>query len=153
MKPRRIDLDELYGPDTIMRRVAIVRFAEVLGLAQALRHARAAELHDLRIACKRLRFALERFSTFEPSLHEAVIRLAQLQDALGDIHDRDVLMELLPKSARNTAHRLEVQREDAVTRARALWHDAFATFGPFAGLVHFTGLGHGVGEAFGTTLV
>ena len=153
MRPRPIDLNDLYGTDAIMRRVAIVRFAELLTHATALRRARAEEIHTLRITCKRLRFALERFSTFEPSLHEAAIRLTQLQDALGDVHDRDVLLALLPKTARNTAHRLEVQREDAVARGRALWHDAFAPFGPFEGLMRFTGLGYGVGAALGTTVV
>ena len=153
MKPRVIDLEELHGIDTIMRRVAIVRFAELLTHAPALRRARANEIHTLRIACKRLRFALERFSAFEPSLHEAAIRLTQLQDALGDVHDRDVLLALLPKTARNTAHRLEIQREDAIARGRALWHDAFAPFGPFEGLMRFTGLGYGVGEALGGTTV
>lgn len=146
MKARPIDLDDAWGVDAVMRRVAIVRFAEVLALSPALRRGRPDELHALRIACKRLRYALERFSAFEPALHDAGVRLSQLQDTLGEVHDRDVLLRALPAEARNTSHRLSVQREEALGRTRALLHDAFATYGPFEGLVRFTGLGYGAGD-------
>ncbi len=153
MKARSIDLSDTFDRDAVMRRVAIVRFAELLAVAPALRRGRSAEIHALRIACKRLRYALERFSTFEPSLHDAGVRLMQMQDALGDVHDRDVLLDIVPHAARNTANRLHAEREDAVARARALWYDAFAAYGPFEGLMRFTGLAYGVGVAAGTTVV
>lgn len=146
MKARSIDLGELVGTDAVMRRIAIVRFAEVLALAPALRRGRAEELHALRIACKRLRYALERFSVFEPALHDPGVRLAQLQDALGEIHDRDVLLQTIPNSARTTVYRLQMQRDEALARTRALLHDAFSAYGPFEGLVRFTGLGYGAGD-------
>ncbi len=141
MKARQIDLSEAVGAQDAMRRIAIVRFAEVLALAPALRKGRAQELHDLRIACKRLRYTLEHFARFEPSLLEAVTRLSQLQDALGGVHDRDVLIGTLPRGMHRTAQRLRMQRESSIERARARWHDAFAPYGPFEGLVRFTGLG------------
>ncbi len=151
MKARPIDFDDVDGTDTVMRRVAIVRFAEVLALTPALRRGRSADLHALRIACKRLRYALERFCVFEPALHDAGVRLTQLQDTLGDVHDRDVLLEILPHGARKTVYRLQLQRDEALARTRALLHDAFAAYGPFEGLVRFTGLagsakGYGAGE-------
>lgn len=146
MKARRVDLSDAWGVDDAMRRIAIVRFAEVLTLAPALRHGRTAELHDLRIACKRLRYALERFTPREPALLDGATRLAQLQDVLGDLHDRDVLLAIMPRDVSATMHRLREERTDALSRARALWHDAFATYGPFEGLMRFTGLGYGFGD-------
>ena len=130
MKARQIDLSEAASVQDAMRRIAIVRFAEVLALASALRRRRMQELHDLRIACKRLRYTLERFARSEPSLFDAVTRLTQLQDALGEAHDRDVLARDLPKELHETRHRLQAQREESIDRARALWHDAFAPYGP-----------------------
>jgi CHAD domain-containing protein len=146
MKARPIDLSDAWGIDDAMRRIAIVRFAEVLTLVPALRHGRNRELHDLRIACKRLRYALERFTSREPALLDAATRLAQLQDVLGDLHDRDVLLAIMPRDLHASSHRVHGERDDALARARALWRDAFATYGPFEGLMRFTGLGYGFGE-------
>jgi CHAD domain-containing protein len=146
MKARRIDLSDAFGVDDAMRRIAIVRFAEVLTLVPALRNGRSGELHDLRIACKRLRYALERYVQREPSLLEAASRLGQLQDALGELHDRDILLEMAAKDLHATAQRIRLQRDEALARARALWRDAFASYGPFEGLMRFTGLGHGFSD-------
>jgi len=150
MKAREIDLSEACGVEDAMRRIAIVRFAEVLSLAPALRHESTVALHALRIACKRLRYALSRFASREPSLLEAASRLAQLQDALGEYHDCMVLLEAVPPALHATRARVQVLADDAHARARALWRDAFATYGPFADLVRFTGLGYGLGDAVGS---
>jgi CHAD domain-containing protein len=146
MKARQIDLSDACGVDDAMRRIAIVRFAEVLTLVPALRRGRSRDLHDLRIACKRLRYALESFTPREPALLEAASRLSQLQDALGDLHDRDLLLLVMPKKLLVSAQSIRIQREDALARARALWRDAFAPYGPFEGLMRFTGLGYGFAE-------
>ncbi|MGD0966815.1 MAG: CHAD domain-containing protein [Candidatus Aquilonibacter sp.] len=146
MKARQIDLSDACGVDDAMRRIAIVRFAEVLTLVPALRRGRSRDLHDLRIACKRLRYALESFTPREPALLEAASRLSQLQDALGDLHDRDLLLLVMPKKLQVSAARIRIEREDALARARALWRDAFAPYGPFEGLMRFTGLGYGFAE-------
>lgn len=145
MKARDIDLTVACGVDDAMRRIAIVRFAELLTLAPALRTQRARDLHDFRIACKRLRFALERFTSKEPSLLEAASRLSQLQEALGHWHDRETLLVHV-SVLHLTARRIATERDDALSRANALWRDAFATFGPFEGLMRFTGLGYGLGD-------
>ena len=149
MKTRHVDLSEACGIEDAMRRIAIVRFAEVLTLAPALRKDSAAGLHDFRIACKRLRHAIARFTNREPALLEAASRLGQLQDALGEWHDCTVLLETLPLEMRFGRSRARELSADALARARALWRDAFATYGPFAGLVRFTGLGYGLGEGEG----
>jgi len=149
MKARRVDLSDAAGVDDAMRRIAIVRFAEVLTLVPALRRGRAAELHALRIACKRLRYALERYVTREPALLEAASRLSQLQDALGEVHDRELLLAEMPKGLHVTMQRIQTERDEALARARALWRDAFATYGPFEGLMRFTGLGYGFADGDG----
>ena len=146
MKARAIDLSSAFGIEDAMRRIAIVRFSELLTLSPSLKSGKARDLRGARVACKRLRCALERFAKREPSLLEAASRLAQLQDALGDWHERDLLLAVLPPELESTARRIRGEREDALSRARALWRDAFARYGPFAGLVHFTGLGYGFGD-------
>jgi len=57
---------------------------------------RVKELHDLRIAAKRLRYTLEIFEDYLPDFcKEAAKELAQIQDELGDLHDSDVMIALL----------------------------------------------------------
>jgi CHAD domain-containing protein len=54
------------------------------------------ELHNLRIAAKRLRYTLEIFEDFLPEDCKAAGKeLQQLQDELGELHDSDVLIALL----------------------------------------------------------
>jgi hypothetical protein len=57
---------------------------------------RIRELHDLRIAAKRLRYSLEIFEDVLPEFSkEAVNELTRLQNELGDLHDSDVMIALL----------------------------------------------------------
>lgn len=149
MKARDIDLSHAVGIEDAMRRIAIVRFSELLALAPALASHRVKELHDLRIACKRLRYTLERFKSAEPLLMEPAGRLEQLQESLGNWHDCDLLLATMPAGLGVTRGRIIAERDEALARSRALWRDAFAPYGPFLGLVRFTGLGYGVGEAAG----
>ncbi len=54
------------------------------------------ELHNLRIAAKRLRYTLEVFEDYLPEACKAAVdELQQLQDELGAMHDSDVLIALL----------------------------------------------------------
>lgn len=54
------------------------------------------ELHDLRIAAKRLRYTLEVFAEVLPAQsQEFVDELATLQDELGALHDSEVMLALL----------------------------------------------------------
>jgi len=54
------------------------------------------ELHDLRIAAKRLRYTLEIFEEVLPQASKAVVKeLEQIQDELGELHDSDVMIALL----------------------------------------------------------
>lgn len=135
MKARPIATSDAPTVEEAILRIVSVRFAEVLVLSQALQHRRAAELHDFRIACKRARYMCERFTPQHPELRDAATRLTELQDALGEAHDRDVLLEEIQSDAPRTARRLQQERTRCVTRASALWHDAFARNGPFQAVV------------------
>jgi hypothetical protein len=62
------------------------------------------ELHQMRIAAKRLRYTLElfqaaydAFSEISPSIQRAAREAEQIQEALGAIHDADVLAPRLSK--------------------------------------------------------
>lgn len=58
------------------------------------------ELHALRIDCKRLRYALEFHAAACGFSYDAERRLArEMQDVLGDIHDRDLLAQWLEEGA------------------------------------------------------
>src|SRR5574340_442980 len=55
-----------------------------------------AELHNMRIAAKRLRYTFEVFEDALPVASKTVLKeLVQLQEELGDLHDSDVMIALL----------------------------------------------------------
>lgn len=97
-KPRPvpgIDPSEPMRPNA--RRILRVRIDEVWSYEPHIRDpARVRELHDMRIACKRLRYLLEIFEVaFPGDLTWAIEQVRELQDLLGDIHDRDVQVPML----------------------------------------------------------
>lgn len=54
------------------------------------------ELHDLRIAAKRLRYTLEIFEEILPEASKSIVNeLEQIQNELGALHDSDVMIALL----------------------------------------------------------
>lgn len=123
MKPQRVDLHGVENVDELVERVLQTRLREARALASGLERRDKQGLHDFRIACKRLRYALERFQTVEPSLEEIAERLATLQDALGEAHDRDVLLQILPPTMPETERRLQRERTELVDRGAALWQE------------------------------
>jgi len=55
-----------------------------------------AELHNMRIAAKRLRYTFEVFEDVLPVASKAVLKeLVQIQEELGNFHDSDVMIALL----------------------------------------------------------
>ncbi len=57
---------------------------------------RSNELHDLRIAAKRLRYTLEIFLDVLPEETNSIIEeVTQIQEELGNLHDSDVMIALL----------------------------------------------------------
>ena len=123
MKPERVDLRGVREPRELINRVVQTRLREAQRLAAALESRDQAELHDFRIACKRLRYTLERFESLEPWLQPAAERLALVQDALGEAHDRDVLLTILPPAMGQTQRRLLLDRDACVDSATKLWNE------------------------------
>jgi CHAD domain-containing protein len=79
------------------RRILAVRIEEVFQYDGTVADpTRVTELHDMRIACKRLRYLLEIFDiAFRADLDPFLEQVKDLQDILGDIHDRDVQVPML----------------------------------------------------------
>jgi len=79
------------------RRILQVRIDEVYSFDGLVADpANVTELHDMRIACKRLRYLLEIFGiAFEADLEPFLDEVKGLQDLLGDIHDCDVQIPML----------------------------------------------------------
>lgn len=75
------------------QRIAKQRVADLLAFDKAVRDpANVRELHDLRIAAKRLRYTLEVLgSVLGPAAAAVEDEARALQDLLGEVHDCDVL--------------------------------------------------------------
>ncbi len=74
------------------------RLQELLSWRSALADpAEVSRLHDMRIAAKRLRYALEMFQVCFPQTKDALKDLTDIQERIGDIHDLDVLLDLMRK--------------------------------------------------------
>ncbi len=57
---------------------------------------RVRELHNLRIAAKRLRYTFEVFEEFLPEASRPIVKeLEQIQEELGALHDCDVMIAML----------------------------------------------------------
>ena len=123
MKPQRVDLRDARSIGDVAKSVLETRLREARALAGALERRERIDLHDFRIACKRLRYALERFEALDSMLALGADRLAQLQDELGEVHDRDVLLAILPPAMGQTERRLQSEREACVDRAIMLWSE------------------------------
>lgn len=97
-KPRPVsglDPDARLRPNA--RRILAVRIEEVYAFDGLVADpANVAQLHAMRIACKRLRYLLEIFGiAFDADLSPLLDEIRILQDLLGDIHDCDVQIPML----------------------------------------------------------
>lgn len=125
------------------RRILAVRIDEVWAYGPAVvQPGRVRELHDMRIACKRLRYLLEIFAVgFTADLDPFIEEVRGLQDILGDIHDRDVQVPMLhahlaalADSDESAARRLLAESTPAQADA-----DADAAFARFRAALESTG--------------
>jgi CHAD domain-containing protein len=76
------------------RRQCVAGLAEMYGFAPCVHdEARDKELHEMRIAAKRLRYSMEIFrSCFGPDIAERIGDVKTIQEKIGQIHDCDVLV-------------------------------------------------------------
>jgi len=86
------------------------------------------QLHELRIACKRLRYTAEFLSPVYPEGLRKLIRTAtRMQTFLGDVHDANVYKETIRLYRRRRRKTSSVQADDSAVRhlyARLdTWHD------------------------------
>jgi CHAD domain-containing protein len=90
-----LDPDRRMRPNA--RRILSARIAEVYAYDGYIADpANVRELHDMRIAFKRLRYLLEIFGVaFDTDLSPFLDEVKAMQDLLGDIHDRDVQVPML----------------------------------------------------------
>jgi CHAD domain len=128
-KPRRVeglDPDDRLLPNA--RRLLAVRIDEVYSYDGPVRDpANITQLHDMRIACKRLRYVMEIFGiAFDSDLEPELDQIKELQDLLGDIHDCDVQVPMLEahlawltSREAGAARRLVTETAETVTAAGA----------------------------------
>jgi hypothetical protein len=90
-----------------------VRIAELLSWERFVSDpARVAELHEMRIAAKRLRYTLELIAPlYDGTMDEPIDRVKKIQEHLGSIHDADVLV---PELEAHLLETLKSRRKDAV---------------------------------------
>jgi CHAD domain-containing protein len=84
------------------------RLAELYRFAPCVADpARVSELHDMRIAAKRLRYTMEIFAPCFPDAEFAPLYeiVKSVQEQIGDIHDCDVRVPLLQQFLSQHAHR------------------------------------------------
>ena len=108
MKARRVKgLDADMPLADAAERIIGVRLTELCDLAaRAQDPAAVRELHDTRIAAKRLRYVLEMTADcFGPYAKTATKRAKDVQDLLGEIHDCDVMLPRLDELRWRTRER------------------------------------------------
>jgi CHAD domain-containing protein len=97
--------------------LAVERLNEAKGLhGKALRADKPAAWHALRIGLKKFRYTVE---SLLPQEYEAWSpNLKQLQDTLGEVHDLDVLREIIKQRAVGEAAELQPEWERTIDRQR-----------------------------------
>src|SRR5436305_13953369 len=78
------------------RTIARIRLEEIYEWSQHVDNPyEVHNLHNLRIAAKRLRYTLELFEDVLPEESKAIVEeLTKIQDELGALHDNDVMVAL-----------------------------------------------------------
>ncbi len=95
-----VPIYKLTLPDAPLRDsapVILVRLQEMYDFAPAIRDPQnVRELHDMRIAAKRLRYTMELFAPVFGSPFAQTLKIVEdIQERLGAIHDADVIVPLL----------------------------------------------------------
>lgn len=107
---KAVPIYKLTRPDAPLRvsaPVVLVRLQEMLEWSPAIHDpANVEELHNMRIAAKRLRYTLEIFApSLGPDAGATLKTVEEIQEQLGAIHDCDVLFPLLSATLEKEAER------------------------------------------------
>ena len=135
MKAREVEGLDPAGPlRPNVTRIVATRLDELRGFAEAALAADASETqHDMRIAAKRLRYALELFAPcLGGEANEARRAAQQLQSVLGDLHDCDLMLGKV-EGIGSVESFLRERRERLLRGFVALWQ-AEASKGTWAAL-------------------
>ena len=91
-----------------------VRLAELWGWAAHMPYPeRVRELHDMRIAAKRVRYCFEFFMpAMEDGFKDLLKQFKRLQDYLGEIHDCDVWVDYLRVQLRDAFREMSLRRKE-----------------------------------------
>lgn len=114
-------------------------FSAVLAYDRPLAQLSSDEQHQLRIACKKLRYTAEFFGSLYPERMKALVAMmVQLQDLLGEGHDADVFSARIaqlqkkagggagrPRAAavRAVQEHLKRRKQRLVSKARGVWKE------------------------------
>ena len=80
---------------------------------------RREELHNMRISIKRLRYTMEFFAVnYDQHFTNFIKTVIELQDILGDIHDSDVVLDILAKYQEKQAPTMLPGIENLIKRTR-----------------------------------
>lgn len=101
------------------RRAILRQIKKVRKCAPRIDDAASEDLHALRIDCKRMRYAVEFFRrACHGSPQKWIDEVAQVQDVLGEIHDRDLRVDALCQRTGDPAER-SAGRDEMVAFERA----------------------------------
>jgi len=111
------------------RRILRVRIGEFYGYAPIVANEQAVEeLHNLRIAAKRLRYTLELFRAVFGEVGERQIdRVKAIQEELGNLHDADVRIALIQDELTILGAEQTVSLGRTLATAPASAHQAIAS--------------------------
>lgn len=126
------DCEETFSASA--ERVVAVRAAEVFEHSEGVLDLDDIEaLHDMRVATRRLRAALEVFAPCFPAKRhrKALKRVKRLADALGERRDRDVAIEFLTGFAGEAAAADRAAVEALIERLRREQRQANEELAPF----------------------
>lgn len=128
-KARKVeDVDISASTGDNARRIARVRVDELYSWAEYVDNPTYShELHDMRIAAKRLRYTLEIFEDVLPEqTADAIKEVTQIQEELGALHDSDVMSELLQVCLENKAHGVSYEEAFEQTMPDETHHERVA---------------------------
>lgn len=124
---RKVELDCEGSFSEAAARTVAVRSKEVFERANGILNIEEVErVHDMRVATRRLRAALEIFESCFPRkrYRKTLKRVKVLADALGERRDVDVEIELLESLASEAATEDRASLEDLIDERRRRQHEA-----------------------------